>query len=367
MKTFAILGASGFIGYRLTEYLLLNEAAIPRPVVRSFHSMARAARFDLDIRLADATDVGTMASAIKDCDAAFHCITGDREVILRSIKSTYLACRQAGVRRLIYLSSSVVHGLTPLPGTDENSALIKRQNWEYNNSKVLAERELRSLMKDGAVEVVILRPSIVFGPRSTYFTGNIAQEVLRGKAYLVNDGRGICNTIYVDNLVELMVLCAEDSRAPGNTFLTKDAERVTWRQLYTAVAVAVGVDPANIPSIDLGDSSSSDSRRLRDATRFVWKSRFGRATRELFRAPATISLASKMRLHFRPADTRASARRSNDNKIAIDPFLGALQKCDYELPTRKLEEVLGYRPAISFQEACRLTGEWLRFALGAPS
>src|SRR5262245_16063921 len=232
MLNFAVLGASGFIGYRLTEYLLLNGVAVPRPVVRSFRSMARVSRFNLDTRLSDALDTAALIRALAGCEVAFHCVVGNRKTILDSLTSTYAACRQAGVRRLIYLSSAVVHGHNPSPGTDESSPLIRDQPFDYNVSKVLAEAKLHSMMRDGTVECVILRPCIVYGPRSTYYSAGLATDLLAGRAYLVENGYGICNTIFIDNLVEAMVLCATHPAAAGKTFLIKDAERVTWRQLY---------------------------------------------------------------------------------------------------------------------------------------
>ena len=307
MKSFAVLGAGGFIGYRLTEYLLLNDLAVPRPIVRRFRSMARVSRFNLDVRIADALDVNALAEAVEGCEVLFHCVVGTRETIVDSIETTYSACRIAGVRRMVYLSSAVVHSHNPLPGSDESSSLIIDQPFEYNVSKVLAERKLLSMMADRSVECVILRPSIVFGPRSTYWTGQIASDILAGKAYLVEDGQGICNTIFVDNLVEVMGLCATHPAARGEVFLVKDMERVTWRELYASVAEAVGINPSNIPSVTCGTDAGLDIR---------------------------------------------------------DPGMVSLQQCQYELPFRKLTERLGYMPTVCFKEAARRTADWLRFAFG---
>src|SRR5438034_810323 len=116
MSEFAILGAGGFIGYRLMEYLLLNDLAAPRPVVRSLRSLARVSRFDVDTRIADVEDATVLADAMQGCEVAFHCVVGNRTTILRSLSAAYAACRKIGVERLIYLSSAVVHGRNPRPG-----------------------------------------------------------------------------------------------------------------------------------------------------------------------------------------------------------------------------------------------------------
>jgi len=369
MKNFAILGAGGFIGYRLTEYLLLNQLAVPRPVVRSFRSMARVSKFKLDTRIANPLNAKSLSEALRDCDVVFHCVVGNRKVILESVKATYAACRNIGAKRLVYLSSAVVHGHNPRPGTDESSPLITDQDFEYNVSKVLAEHELLSMMRDGAVECVILRPSIVFGPRSAHWSARLAGEILAGKAYLIDGGHGVCNTIFVDNLVEIMSICATHPAAAGKTLLVKDAERVTWRQLYTAIAEAIGVDPSSIRSICSSTFTKSAtltvSERLRNIVRAVWRNRFARAAKELVRSRGTVSLAIKLRARFQSSSVGAHAGRLGTNEIVLDPEMVSLQLCQYELPSRRLEETLNYKPSVSFEEGSRRTAEWLRFALGS--
>jgi nucleoside-diphosphate-sugar epimerase len=372
-QTFAVLGANGFIGYRLTEYLLLNDVAVPRPVVRSYRSMARVSRFNLDTRLSDALDIATLVRALVGCEVAFHCVVGDRKTILDSITSTYAACRQAGVRRLIYLSSAVVHGHNPSPGTDESSPLIRNQPFEYNVSKVLAESKLHSMMRDRAVECVILRPYIVYGPRAPYWSASLANDILARRAYLIEGGNGICNTIFIDNLVEAMILCATHPAASGKTFLIKDAERVTWRQLYAAVADAVGMDLSSIGLVSAAAAGELMvvplSERVHNSVRAMAKSRPLRAAKELVRkVPGTISLARSLRAGLQPWKTGAAVRRQPLIKaFALDREIVSLQLCQYELPSRQLEEVVGYRPLVSFREGSQRTAEWLRFALGSGS
>ena len=70
---------------------------------------------------------------------------------------------------MIYLSSASVHGQSPVPGTDETSPLQSRQPIPYNRSKIEAERRLSRARSSGAVELVILRPGIVYGPRMEAF------------------------------------------------------------------------------------------------------------------------------------------------------------------------------------------------------
>jgi nucleoside-diphosphate-sugar epimerase len=200
----AILGANGFIGSRIVEMFHLQGIAEVRPVVRRVSSMVRPSRFRLDCRIADGFDRDALASAFAGCEVVIHAIAGDPGVIRSKLGPVYEAAQRAGLRRLIYISTASVHGQAPEPGTTERSPVSDRQpieyNIEYNNAKVQAERRLLRLHARGAVELVPLRPGIVVGPGS-YWVSSFADALFQGEACLIDGGRGICNSIYVDHLV----------------------------------------------------------------------------------------------------------------------------------------------------------------------
>jgi 2-alkyl-3-oxoalkanoate reductase len=361
--TIGILGASGFIGNRLAEWLVLNDMADVRAIVRSFRGLARLARFDLDWRLADATDQHSLESQLKGCKIVFHCVVGGHETILKSVESSYRAAAAAGVQRLVYLSSAVVHGHNPRPGTNEESELLREQPFEYNVSKVLAEWRLKELGQDRKVETVVLRPCIVFGARSEFWTAQIATQILFKKAYLVEDGVGICNTIYIDNLVYAMWLAATQPAAANQTFLLTDGERVTWRDLYGAVAAALGADPAEIASVSVAEMKRvQKSAVLQKRLSKIKESHISRLARGL--------MSARVKQVVRGLLSSPSVQRGEgytNERPTIDPEVASLQWCNYMFPIDKANSMLGYKPRIGFAEASNRTADWLRFALGMSS
>lgn len=94
----------------------------------------------------------------------------------------------------------------------------------------------------------MLRPGIVFGPRSMWVT-RVADELLSGTAYLVNEGNGICNSIYVDNLIHAIRLAMTATNVDGQAFLVGDREQVTWSDFYRPIAEALGIDFAQISHV----------------------------------------------------------------------------------------------------------------------
>lgn len=359
--TVAVLGASGFIGNRLTESILFNDLATVRPIVRSFRSLSRLARFNIDTRIADATDRKALAANLAGCDVVFHCVVGGHATIIKSIEATYRAAADAGVKRLVYLSSAVVHGHNPAPGTNDDSELLASQDFEYNVSKVQAEARLKELSADGKVETVVLRPCIVFGPRSQWWTAQIATQLMTKSAYLVEGGSGICNTIYVDNLVQAMWLAATTPAAAGQAFLLTDGERVTWRDFYSGIAAAVGVDLKEVASVPI-----DEMRTLQRST--VVRKRFAKIKQSQVSRMAIGMMSEKAKHVARavlstpppPPGTPAPP----PGGPAVDPEVASLQWCESVLPIEKARRVLGYQPRLSYGEATARTAAWLQFALG---
>src|SRR5439155_23680403 len=106
---------------------------------------------------------------------------------------------------------------------------------------VRAERRLLELRRSGKLEVVILRPGIVFGPRSQW-TGGFADELLAGTACLVEGGHGICNSAYIDNVMHAIQLAIDAANADCRAYLIVDAEKITWAQFCKPIADALGFD-----------------------------------------------------------------------------------------------------------------------------
>ncbi|MDQ2692506.1 MAG: NAD-dependent epimerase/dehydratase family protein [Chloroflexota bacterium] len=356
----AVLGANGFIGARLTEMFILNGLAEVRPIVRNYSSLARLSRFDLDARVADAFDEKAVEPALQGCDVLVHAVAGDINTVLGTLTPVYRAAEKAGVKRLVYLSSASVHGQAPQAGTDESSELSDRQALPYNNAKVQAERTLAQLRGQGDVEVVILRPGIVFGPRSSWVT-RFAEDLLDGRAALLNRGQGIFNSIYVDNLVHAIYLAARRERADREVFLVGDRESVRWADLYQPIAEALGVDLADLPEGVVQEQPGHQQPSWWDRLEPVRVSKPVQGLLSIF--PHRVRLAA-----YRAYETLLepvadlSPLASQAAKPVLSREMAMLYACQHKLPYEKARRVLGYQPPVAFLEAMQRTIAWLAFA-----
>jgi len=352
----AILGANGFVGSRAVEQFHLTGAFDVRPIVRRPAAMARAARFNLDCRLADALDAPQLEEAFRGCDALLHLATGDPRTITGSVRPAFEAATRAGLRRIVYISSASVHGQAPEPGTVEETPLHRRHLIAYNNAKVEAEREWQRLQRRGGPEVVVLRPAIVFGPRSRW-VASCADDLLAGRAYLIEGGRGVCNTIYVDNLLHAVRLALTVPQAAGGTFFVGDRERITWLEFYRPIARALGVDPDSIAMLDRVPEFRPGVRERLQSLKSTSAVQFA-----LRRTPARLKRSVKAAIEGwrAPAAAPIATRRAAGPAPTLEMAL--LHRCAWQLPWTKAAATLGYEPIVPTAEGMRRSIEWLRFA-----
>lgn len=354
MTRIAVLGANGFVGNRVVEMLHLSGEAEVRPIVRRASAAALPRRFDLDVRVADACDRAALAAALQGCDVVVSAVAGDPPTIVGAVEPVYRAAEDAGVRRLIYLSSASVHGQALAAGVDEDSILSDRQPMDYNNAKVRAERLLAELRRGGGVETVILRPGIVFGPRSQWI-GGWADEVLGGEAYVVAGARGACNSIYVDNLVYAIGLAARSDRADGRTYLLGDRERPSWRDLYGPIAAALGVDldglPDMPPAAAVAQGAPSGLERLR-------RSKLVKGLAGGLPKPVRVGIGAGLKSHRARRNGPPAARCGPE--VSLERSL--LQTGEVWLSWTRAEVELGYAPIVSFDEGLRRSIAWLEYA-----
>ena len=357
MLRVAVLGASGFLGNRAVEMLHLRGLAEVRPVVRNVARLALPSRFDLDFRVADGFDRSALRTAFNGCDVVVHAIAGDLATIQGTLAPVYHAAQDAGVQRLIYLSTASVHGQAPRVGTNEASRLDDKQALAYNNAKVRAERILGKLRKRGSVELVVLRPAIVFGPRSVWVT-RFVEAMLAGEAYLINRGEGICNTAYVDNVIRAVHLAMTNPSVDRQVFLIGDQERVTWAKFYQPFVEALGYDMGYVHHVE----PSSLSVPSKKGVKAIFVTGGLKKAVSLLPRDAKIALSAMRRLLMKPVRPPSPWETPEESVPQATLEMSLLYQCDYKLPIEKAKTLLNYEPLVSFDEGCRHTISWLAFA-----
>jgi hypothetical protein len=221
----------------------------------------------------------------------------------------------------------------------------------YAQAKTAAEAWLRS-QSDGPVKVVILRPGLIWGPGSGWLV-NPARELINGTAYLFDGGRGICNLIHVDNLIEHVVQLAKSPHTRSGVFNIADKETISWADFYGAIAREVGVDPSTIWQLDQ-QTEFRDSR-----LRMILNIAPARALKRRLSGDVKGRLNELLRDRISPPITEAQPIVP---KPTVDKQIWWLQGTPRKLPSAAFAEQYPDLRLQPFEELIAAAGRWLRYA-----
>jgi nucleoside-diphosphate-sugar epimerase len=242
-----VTGATGFIGAALTRRLS-RAGYVVRCLVRV--TSDRSALADLDVQFAygDLTDAASLIVAAEGCRYVVHCgaLVSDwasvdeiREVNVEGTTNVLNAAAKASAARVVHISTTDVYGYPGTPKVDEQQIQSGFANW-YSETKREAEREARRIEREANLELTILRPATVYGPGSREVVGEMAKAIVRGQMLMVDGGRPLAGLVYVDNVVDAVLLSLDDQRAAGQAFNVTDGLDVTWKQFLTDIANGLG-------------------------------------------------------------------------------------------------------------------------------
>jgi nucleoside-diphosphate-sugar epimerase len=154
---------------------------------------------------------------------------------------------EAGVKRFVYMSSIKVNGeqtLLDLPFTAED---VPAPEDSYGISKREAEQGLRELASETGMEVVIIRPPLVYGPGVKGNFASMIKLVAKGLPLPLGAVHNKRSLVALDNLVDLIITCIDHPGAANETFLVSDGEDLSTTQLLRGVAEAMGKQSRLIP------------------------------------------------------------------------------------------------------------------------
>ncbi len=318
-----VTGATGHVGNVLVRELVRRGEQV-RAVVPDGEGRSPIAGLDIEVVAGDVRDVGSLVRGFGGADIVFHLAgiitisSGLRglldQVNVLGTRNVVQACRQAGVRRLVYTSS--VHALPELPPGIPISEVREfeptRVAGDYAESKARASIEVLEGVRQG-LDAVLVFPSGIIGPfdfRGSEM-GELILDIARGKLRAYVDGA--YDFVDVRDVVQGLLLAAERGRCGDGYILS--GERIAVRDLLRVVAVAAGV-----------------------RTRSV-------------RLPNWLARAAAV---FSPAYYRLARRRPRFTSYSLRVLWS---NCLFN--RSKAEQELGYRPRPLIQSLCE-TVEWLR-------
>jgi nucleoside-diphosphate-sugar epimerase len=314
-KQIIVTGATGFVGRFLCPRLLEDGFSV-RAAMRS---AGAAASLVAGVEPTTIESIGPETEwchAMKGIDTVIHLaarvhvmsdpssdpLADFRRVNVQGTENLAWQAARAGVKRLVFVSSVKVNG-------EENSAAYTTDSPvnptdPYGISKWEAEQALRKIGQETGMEVVVVRPTLVYGPGVKANFLAMLSMIMKGiplPLASINNKRSL---IYVGNLVDALATCAVHPSAAGKTYLVSDGEDVSTPELIRRTARALGV-PAR-----------------------------------LFPVPASV-------MRFAGAIT--------GKRAPVNRLLGSLT-----VDSSRIRSELGWKPPFTMEEGLRETAEWYK-------
>lgn len=247
-----VTGATGFAGMALAASLAADGHTVRSLVRASSKPDARARLEALGAKLVegDLADESSLEAAARGAEVVFHCARLDdprapratlEAVNLVGTENLLAACRRAGVKRVVHLSTADVTQSTAARSyVDEELAQPANFLDARAETRALAE-DLVVAASDEVMQTVTLRAGWIWGEGDTCLAPRLARSAREKSFRWIDDGRALVATTNVANLVAAMRLAATASEAAGAIYYLTDDERITAREFLTRLAAAIGV------------------------------------------------------------------------------------------------------------------------------
>lgn len=310
-----ITGAAGFIGQALSQRL---RAAGDQVIGVDLKADA-----ERDIIAGTTVDPEPWSDRLAGCDLVIHTAAvvsmhGDPEEFWRvnvlGTRKTLAACAAARVKRFVHLSSVAAFGFDFPDGADETYP-VHTCGVPYVDTKVAGEQVVLQAHAAGEIDVTVIRPGDVYGPRSRPWTIEPIRMLKRHQMMLPDGGRGIFSPVYVENLVDGLLTAATADAGRGQVFTISDGVGISNAEFFGHYARMIGKQ--KVPT-----------------------------------APAAL-LRPVARMASRLSSFTPLSSETNPNTILMLSRHGT-----YSI--EKARTMLGYEPAVGIEEGFAHTEAWLR-------
>ncbi len=244
MNRVVVFGATGFIGRNFVSYLSKSsqDLIIVCPVRKSSRNKEFLNQIEgLQIHEYDVLSRRYISDFLEKQDIVVDCIGWvgqDRDMLFKGNEMATLevlySCWKKGVSRVVYLSSvAVLSGNRSLPLRDNMPLLA---SMPYGESKLKAEKICWGFIASG-LDVVILRPAMVYGRGEPHMLPTIRKLMQRGLFWLFGKADNLWHLCGIDNLVSVMEMALWNKDMPGRAFIVADEEILMAREIFNILSM----------------------------------------------------------------------------------------------------------------------------------
>ncbi|WP_460109262.1 UDP-glucose 4-epimerase family protein [Pseudomonas sp. S3_H04] len=251
-KKILVTGATGFLGRSLVQHFVtFPDISVVAPLRNVSDKLPEIVKVTRVSDIGDDTDWReslTGVDVVVHAAARVHVMQEDSAQSIEdfrtvNVKGTLCLARQAvaaGAKRFIYISSIKVNGETTPLGHAFSAGDTPLPSDAYGISKHEAEQQLMQLAQTGAIEVVIIRPVLIYGPGVGANFRQMMHWLTKGIPMPFGSVHNLRSLVSLDNVVDLVSTCVDHPRAANQVFLVSDDEDVSTTRLMQRLLTFLG-------------------------------------------------------------------------------------------------------------------------------
>jgi nucleoside-diphosphate-sugar epimerase len=236
-NTVLVTGATGFLGGRLVEVLNRQGYRI-KALVRKSSKTAHLQALGVELCIGDLQDRASIEMAMRGAQVVVHAAADTRgeaqvgfDATVQGTSNVIKSAHTTGIDQLIYISSCSVYGIAACRRgqvIDETGPLepSPEQRGNYSNSKFAAEEIVRAAMKSDTPSITCLRPGTIWGPGGENFTPMMGLSLGSRLIVIIGSLGFVLPLVYLDNLVDAIILCIGHPAARGSIFNIVDKQKI---------------------------------------------------------------------------------------------------------------------------------------------
>ena len=258
MKKILVTGANGFIGNKICENLMFNKFDVIA-TVRNKNKINKNLKNTFTTGEIDGNT--NWSNTLKNIDCIIHCAAKSqtiskkkvislqdyRKINVNGTKNLAEQAVKAGVRRFIFISSIKVNGEKTLQNSSFKHDDEPMPQNNYAISKLEAEQLLLEISRRSSLEVVIIRPPLVYGPNVKGNFLRLVKLAYHRIPFPILNIKNSRSLVGLENLVDLISHCINHKAAPGEVFLVSDGQDLSTPELIKKLGLAMGKFQILIP------------------------------------------------------------------------------------------------------------------------
>lgn len=324
MKTCLITGINGFIGSNLAKRLLENGYKV-KGLIRKSSDLKFLKDLDIEYHYGDITELNSLIAATQGCDRVFHVAAlasdwgpYDRfyHINVNGTLNVAKACVENNVDRMVYVSTVAMYGFGRINVREEDSKPIT--GFAYNDTKKIAEDKVFEYAKQNNLKITAVKPGNVYGTNDHTFIEKYLEAMETGKIAYVDKGSKKTCPVYIENLIDGIMLANDSDSAVGETFILTDGLDITWKEFTDKFADEMGLK--------------------RPTQSFPFWLAYG--------------IGAFLEFIYKLVNSK--------NPPLITPYRVSNGGLDYTFSIEKARKMLGYNPRVDFDTAVKTTVNWYK-------